>query len=530
MESTTRWNARPGRDRGFVLIAVLVIVGSSLLVATMLLWLAQNDAIAAAGAEAAARNRALAWSGLQAVMSRLQDQRDRILQSQLPILDSEYEIYQVSAAGLSVSRRGIVRLLAVNSAGAVLACESGKLDLNTIDADALANTGLMDPSRAQAIVAYRTARGALQSVDELLNIAEAGVNVQTLHGPIEQLAAMTEAPLRNRSRIRTPEQPSDQRASGEIQSRRVDGEEEEADVRGLADVLTVFSCEPMLQSNGQRKINLAAGWSDDLAAQIARQFGQTFAAQVKRAFDRGATFDRPAKVFQELRKAGVAPEDWPAFLDAFATQSDEYAFGRLDINTAPYEALLALPGVTAEQAARMVSVRQELTALERTTIAWPVIQQIIKPEEIDLLADRMTTRCWAYRVRLAAGEVDAQAPGAPLNNPVTYEAVIDLAADQPRIAYLRDMTQLQVAAQIAASVQQDFAATEFTANDSGLHQDGAAVDAGEDEAAHETAAPSEALADQQNSPAAVRADNPDGQGKSSSPPAGKRIGRWTAGH
>src|SRR5438552_6062465 len=76
--------------RAFVLIAVLVIVGSALYVATALMFQAQADVISAGRAAQVAQSRALAWSGVQAVMSRLNEQRDRILAGQGPRLDDQY--------------------------------------------------------------------------------------------------------------------------------------------------------------------------------------------------------------------------------------------------------------------------------------------------------------------------------------------------------------------------------------------------------------------------------------------------------
>ena len=74
-------------DRAFVLIAVLVIVGGALLVATSVMFIAHAELAGEAGLAEAAQSRALAWSGVQAVMNRLDDQRDLILDSEGPELE-----------------------------------------------------------------------------------------------------------------------------------------------------------------------------------------------------------------------------------------------------------------------------------------------------------------------------------------------------------------------------------------------------------------------------------------------------------
>ena len=54
-------------------------------------------------------------------------------------------------------------------------------------------------------------------------------------------------------------------------------------------------------------------------------------------------------------------------------------------------------------------------------------------------------------MRIAAGTVPIDNPEAPLEDPVIYEAVIDLSAPAARIAYLRDITLLQTTALLASN-------------------------------------------------------------------------------
>ncbi len=125
-------------DRGFTLIAVLVIMGSALLVGTSLLFMAQAEAAGSAGAADAAQSRALAWSGIRAVMSTLNDQRQRILDGEVPAVADEYVVYETD------TRLGVVRLLPVGPGGARSVPEAGKLDLNMVDAEMLAQTELIE--------------------------------------------------------------------------------------------------------------------------------------------------------------------------------------------------------------------------------------------------------------------------------------------------------------------------------------------------------------------------------------------------
>ena len=226
--------------------------------------------------------------------------------------------------------------------------------------------------------------------------------------------------------------------------------------RGLADIVTVYSFEPALQRNGRLRINLNTEWSEELGRRVEERFGREVRDVLRRIMvEEGRTFDSEAVLFDVLRFYNVDPDDWGEIVDTFTAESGEFHFGRLDINTAPYEALVALPGLGPDEAAAIVQMRDGLSADDRATIVWPAIEGIVQPEAYDELAGRITTRCWTYRLRLAAGEVDPDDSSGPLTNRVIYEVVIDLSAPRPRVAYLRDITLLQTTAMLAAGAAVD---------------------------------------------------------------------------
>ena len=414
-------------NRGFTLIAVLVLMGSALLVGTSLLFMAQAEMAGSASAAGAAQSRALAWSGVQAVMSDLNDQRQQILDGVTPTIKDEYVIYELNA------RLGVVRLVSLGPDAARLVPEAGKLDLNIVDATMLADTELVDPDLAQAIIDFRDNElgGSFQSVAQLLSVP--GITPELLYGPIDEIRVMDEA---------MGESIQDLPSIGSLDSSS----------RGLADIVTVYSFEPALQRNGRLRINLNTEWSEELGRRVEERFGRDVRDVLRRIMiDEGRTFDSEAELFAVLRFFNVAPDGWPEIVDTFTAESGEFHFGRVDINSAPYEALLALPGLGPDEAAAIVQMREGLSGDERATIAWPAIAGIVPPEAYDELAGRITTRCWTYRLRLAAGELDSDEPDGPLRSAVIYEAVIDLSAPRPRVAYLRNITLLQTTATLAAN-------------------------------------------------------------------------------
>jgi len=227
---------------------------------------------------------------------------------------------------------------------------------------------------------------------------------------------------------------------------------------------TVFAFDPNIQSGlgtngsdhrGKQRVNLNTPWSDRLAKAVDDRFGQGASGALKAMFDKGTKFKTMADVVQATRTTITDPKTWPPVFDALTVSQDPYLLGRIDLNRAPAEVLSCVPGISKDAAARIEQTRDKLDAEARESIAWPVVQGILKPEELEQAADWLTTRSMQWRVRVEAGMVSAAASEergpAKLDNRVILEAVIDVASERPRIAYLRDVTIEEVAERFAAA-------------------------------------------------------------------------------
>lgn len=421
--------------RAFVLIAVMVIVGIAMLVVLATLVLVRAETATAATHERSAQSRALAWSGVQAIAATLDRQRDRILAGAVPRVDRSITIYETS------DRVGVVRLVPFGDEEPVRA-EAGRVDLNHTDAAALAATGRVDSALAEAIVAARQARGGrFASELELLEVD--GVTPEMLFGSLDRLA-----PAGRGAAGLATEATGDAGVATGVRS----------SAAGLLDVVTVHGVEPMLQRDGSPQMKLGDGWTEELAQAVVKRFGQEFADELQ-PLVKGGTLVDDAALVATLRTRNVEPRDWSVPLDVFTTEPGDYHGGRLDLNSAPYEALLTLPGITSPQAAEMVRQRDGLSLDDRATPTWPLLRGVLDAAQYEAIAGRVTVRCWTWRVRFEAGEVAASVAGAgddgtddaPLDAPVVWEAVIDLTTPQWRIAYLRDATLLPVAIALAAA-------------------------------------------------------------------------------
>jgi hypothetical protein len=83
------------------------------------------------------------------------------------------------------------------------------------------------------------------------------------------------------------------------------------------------------------------------------------------------------------------------------------------------------------------------------SLVWLVSESILTVDQFEQAIDLLTTRTLQWRVVVEAGFVDTGSDeGAdfpPLVDRVVVEAVIDVASERPRVAYLRDISMAAAA-------------------------------------------------------------------------------------
>src|SRR5690606_583411 len=124
-----------------------------------------------------------------------------------------------------------------------------------------------------------------------------------------------------------------------------------------------------------------------------------------------------------------------------------------------------------EIAAGIVARRESLAPDLRLSPAWLAEEELLSPEQYQAIADLVTTRSMQWRVRVEAGltapgatgfgvsidelsfdefgVLDAEG-GTRLQRRVELEAVIDVASQRPRVAFLRDVTHEGLSRRLAA--------------------------------------------------------------------------------
>ncbi len=113
---------------------------------------------------------------------------------------------------------------------------------------------------------------------------------------------------------------------------------------------------------------------------------------------------------------------------------------RVNVNTAPREVLLTIPGLTAADVDKIMQTRPRLSATETTpeifdTQAWLVTDAKFSANQMRSLDMYLGGTSQVYRVQ-AVGQLTGRGPT------VRIEAVIDTNAGRPRIIAWRDLTEL----------------------------------------------------------------------------------------
>jgi len=311
---------------------------------------------------------------------------------------------------------------------------------------------------------YRCKNGPLNSIEELLLVR--GVTPQVLYGTD-----------RNRNGV------NDDDSSGGTFD------------RGLADFLTVYGREINVDSQGQLRTNVNE--ADDLpalyaklTARLPQELADFIMAYKMFGLARsqsggtanvvaGGAGELNAAVTLTLETLPLARRQIPNFLDLVAARvtlpripgapadtpqivvsspladPDKFAqmFGelmdkatttknieltpRINLNTAPREVLIAVPGMTEEEADAILAQRDALNPTDPGTVtgAWAVTSGAVTQATYRRIGKYVTGRTMVYRIQ-AVGYFGRGGPVARV------EAVIDTNQGAPRTLYYRDLTDL----------------------------------------------------------------------------------------
>jgi Type II secretion system (T2SS), protein K len=149
---------------------------------------------------------------------------------------------------------------------------------------------------------------------------------------------------------------------------------------------------------------------------------------------------RTVTVASPLKDQATQRTMLPKLLDKTTTSAQTDSPGRVNVNTAPREVLLALPGLTEANVDLMMSLRPTYTNGQGAdanfdNIAWMLIDAQVSATVMQSLERYITARTQVYRIQ-SIGYFEEAGPIARV------EAIIDTNQGKPRVMFYRDLGDL----------------------------------------------------------------------------------------
>ena len=487
-----------------VLFAVLVLVGSAVLVATAVVFIVSGEVAGGANEREVLRMRAAGLSAVEAIAARLGSQRNVMLDGGAPSIEATLELWETGG------ETATARLLPVDSRGATLVAEPSKMPLALASIESLVASGVVNEGLAGRAIGLRDAGPKLLSIDALLRPRGGadGLTAGELFGPLDLLGS---------SVIADPRAARDRALAARVAQDSGSPARSEGSAP-LREILTTFAFEPQLRADGAGRVRLDVEWTDDHRGAVDALLGGGSAALLEAAMKGGDA--SLTALFASWRSRHQAPREWHAFLDGVAL-GDGPALDRVDIMRAPLEVLRMLPGVSREVAERIVREREGISGESRRSIAWLAERELLNADGVAALVERTTTRSFLWRVRVEA--TLARSGGEAIRPGVIFEAVIDCSEERPRIALLRDLSTIDTVASMVAAMPQRSLEESF---DVDAAEEASVPAATPEEGDGEVMAPALEVDVEAGSAASTSESSEGSQGGAQQTPARHGIGRW----
>lgn len=320
--------------------------------------------------------------------------------------------------------------------------ESSKLNLNTVTSAMLQALPLPDmtPEFADAIVAWRSATSANAAIAESIytQLDPPRHNKGAPYETTDELRLINGALLSillgedtNRNGILDAnEDDGDSTAPRDDQNGQL--------LAGLLEYVTVYSRVPTTSASGQARINVTT-----LTTQQARQALQT------RLTSRGITPQRAQQIMARIPfnpqnpnqtqpltsvadfmiTSQITAEEW-LLVRTDLTASTTAAAGLVNVNSASYAVLSAIPGIGPDNAATLVSFRTANPS-QLTSFAW--LPQVLSAAAIRRAGPFITDQSYQY-------SADIVGVGARGRGYRREKVVFDMSTGRPRIVFRQDFT------------------------------------------------------------------------------------------
>jgi len=413
------------RAKGTVLIVtiwvVLVLAGLALVFARSM----RVAAIVTANHLASLHAECAAEGGMQYVLAQLLlDEQSSTLEDSTP-----YEAMQVGQGYFWVLRSNLEEDRTFDYG---LTDEAGRINLNSASLEMLLKLPGMTAELAASIIDWRdenselTPGGAeneyylllsepyncknapLETVEEVLLIK--GASKELLYGEDTNLNGVLE----------DNENDADGSEPPDNSNGRLEG--------GFYDYVTVYSAEANVDSSGNERININDRRGDELGSLLREAVSGDRYFDVMDRIRSGRPFEN---ILDFYYKTELTMKEFGPIVDRLTTSDEEELPGLVNVNTAPKEVLLCLPGLEESDAEALLSHRGDGEDLE--SITW--VTEVLDEEKAVAIGGYITTRSFQY----SADIVGVAANGRAYRR---YRAAIDTREDTPRVVYWKSLTDM----------------------------------------------------------------------------------------
>ena len=109
--------------------------------------------------------------------------------------------------------------------------------------------------------------------------------------------------------------------------------------------------------------------------------------------------------------------------------------GLINVNTAPSQVLQCIPGITDEQVASIVDIRQSVGTEDMLTSAWLVTSEALELDTYEMIAPYITARGEQFVIE-SLGYADH------IGMVTRLQVIVDMAGPIAQTIYYRDLTKL----------------------------------------------------------------------------------------
>ncbi len=140
-------------------------------------------------------------------------------------------------------------------------------------------------------------------------------------------------------------------------------------------------------------------------------------------------------------------------MDTFTADTREFRPGRVNINSAPANILVQIPGIDENLATTIITTRNSIPLEKQSSLAWLLETDIMNIEQFKEVEPFLTARSFQFHIQVIGY-------GLPSGRFRTIEAVVDLIGTAPKIIYLRDLTKLGIPYHFTQQLESDIANNE----------------------------------------------------------------------